>query len=232
MNEAKSKTIVQLDNVCRSFQQGSRTIEVLKNVSINVEAGESVGILGPSGSGKSTMLHIVGLLEPPDSGHVFLDGLNSSLMKDHDKTILRRKYLGFVYQFHHLLSEFSAIDNVILPQIIAGRSKKEARDRSKLLLEKVGLISRSEHKPGQLSGGEQQRIAIARALANKPKLIIADEPTGNLDMETAEKVTDVLFEILASEAVGAIVATHNPKLVARLDHAFSLPEIGLGKRVS
>tara|TARA_A100001037_G_scaffold257819_1_gene244672 strand:+ start:71 stop:769 length:699 start_codon:yes stop_codon:yes gene_type:complete len=232
MNEAKSKTIVQLDNVCRSFQQGSRTIEVLKNVSINVEAGESVGILGPSGSGKSTMLHIVGLLEPPDSGHVFLDGLNSSLMKDHDKTILRRKYLGFVYQFHHLLSEFSAIDNVILPQIIAGRSKKEARDRSKLLLEKVGLISRSEHKPGQLSGGEQQRIAIARALANKPKLIIADEPTGNLDMETAEKVTDVLFEILASEAVGAIVATHNPELVARLDHAFSLPEIGLGKRVS
>ncbi|MBT07570.1 MAG: ABC transporter [Rhodospirillaceae bacterium] len=232
MNEAKSKTIVQLDNVCRSFQQGSRTIEVLKNISINVEAGESVGILGPSGSGKSTMLHIVGLLEPPDSGHVFLDGLNSSLMKDHDKTILRRKYLGFVYQFHHLLSEFSAIDNVILPQIIAGRSKKEARDRSKLLLEKVGLISRSEHKPGQLSGGEQQRIAIARALANKPKLIIADEPTGNLDMETAEKVTDVLFEILASEAVGAIVATHNPELVARLDHAFSLPEIGLGKRVS
>ena len=224
MNEYKTNLVVRLDNVCRSFQQGARTIEVLKNISLDVEAGESVGILGPSGSGKSTMLHIVGLLEPPDSGHVFLGGLNTSSMKDYDKTILRRKYLGFVYQFHHLLSEFSAIENVILPQIISGSSKHEARERSNLLLEKVGLASRSEHKPGQLSGGEQQRIAIARALANKPKLIIADEPTGNLDVSTAQKVTDVLFEILASEAVGAIVATHNPRLVERLDHAFSLSE--------
>ena len=224
MNEDKSNGVVRLDNVCRSFQQGTRTIEVLKNISLDVEAGESVGILGPSGSGKSTMLHIVGLLEAPDSGQVLLGGLNTSSMKDYDKTILRRKYLGFVYQFHHLLSEFSAIENVILPQIISGCSKHEARDRSKLLLEKVGLASRSEHKPGQLSGGEQQRIAIARALANKPKLIIADEPTGNLDVSTAEKVTDVLFEILASEAVGAIVATHNPRLVERLDQALSLSE--------
>ena len=224
MNEDKTNVVVRLDNVCRSFQQGTRTIEVLKNISLDVEAGQSVGILGPSGSGKSTMLHIVGLLEPPDSGYVFLGGLNTSSMKDYDKTILRRKYLGLVYQFHHLLSEFSAIENVILPQIIAGSSKHEARDRSKLLLEKVGLASRSEHKPGQLSGGEQQRIAIARALANKPKLIIADEPTGNLDVSTAEQVTDVLFEILASEAVGAIVATHNLRLVERLDRALSLSE--------
>ena len=224
MNEDKSNGVVRLDNVCRSFQQGARTIEVLKNISLDVEAGESVGILGPSGSGKSTMLHIVGLLEPPDSGHVFLGGRKTNSMKDYDKTILRRQYLGFVYQFHHLLSEFSAIENVILPQIIAGSAKHEARARSKLLLEKVGLAARSAHKPGQLSGGEQQRIAIARALANKPRLIIADEPTGNLDVSTAEKVTDVLLEILSSEAVGAIVATHNPRLVERLDRAVSLSE--------
>tara|TARA_B100000686_G_C16748920_1_gene951230 strand:+ start:783 stop:1478 length:696 start_codon:yes stop_codon:yes gene_type:complete len=224
MNKDQINAVVRLENICRRFSQGSRTIEVLKNISLSVKVGESVGLLGPSGSGKSTMLHIMGLLESPDSGQVYLGGHNTCRMQDSEKTFLRRQYLGFVYQFHHLLSEFSAIENVILPQIIAGVSKKDAVDRSRLLLEKVGLTARADHRPGQLSGGEQQRIAIARALANKPRLIIADEPTGNLDLSTAEKVTDILLEILASESVGVVIATHNPTLVERLDRIFSLSE--------
>jgi len=222
MNDYHPNSVVRLNNICREFRQGSKTIEVLKNISLSVEAGESVGLLGPSGSGKSTMLHIMGLLEAPDSGQVFLDGKDTSRMNDFEKTILRRQYLGFVYQFHHLLSEFSAIENIVLPQVVTGISKKDALKRSGLLLDKVGLTSRAEHKPGELSGGEQQRIAIARALANGPKLIIADEPTGNLDVATAQNITDVLLGILGSEQVGAIIATHNPKLVERFDRVISL----------
>ena len=224
MSELRSVEVVRLEHICRKFRQGPRTIEVLKNISLSIMAGESLGLLGPSGSGKSTMLHIMGLLESPDSGQVFLGGSDTGRMTDYEKTLLRRQYLGFVYQFHHLFAEFSAIENVILPQIIAGKSKKEATNRSRLLLDKVGLVSRSDHKPGELSGGEQQRVAIARALANSPKLMIADEPTGNLDVSTAKTVTEILLEILDSESVGAIIATHNPQLVERLGRTFSLSQ--------
>ena len=168
------------------------------------------------------MLQIAGLLEPPDSGKVLLNNKDTSELNDYQKTILRRKYLGFVYQFHHLLPEFSAIENVVLPQIVAGVAQKKAVNRGQVLLAKVGLKSRFEHRPGQLSGGEQQRVAIARALANKPRLMIADEPTGNLDMATGSRVIDILLESLESESVGAIIATHNPMVVERLTRTFPL----------
>jgi lipoprotein-releasing system ATP-binding protein len=222
MSEASNHRIMELIDICRKFRQGSRDIEVLKNISLVVGAGESIGLLGASGSGKSTMLQIAGLLEPPDSGKVFLDDKDTSKLNDYQKTILRREYLGFVYQFHHLLPEFSAIENVVLPQIVAGVGKKKAVNRGTVLLEKVGLQSRLRHRPGQLSGGEQQRVAIARALANKPRLVIADEPTGNLDIETGGKVIDILLETLESENVGAIIATHNPIVVERLTRTFLL----------
>jgi lipoprotein-releasing system ATP-binding protein len=217
---------MELRNICRQFRQGSKNIEVLKNISLIVGAGESIGLLGPSGSGKSTMLQIAGLLEPPDSGKVLLNNKDTSELNDYQKTILRRKYLGFVYQFHHLLPEFSAIENVVLPQIVAGVAQKKAVNRGQVLLAKVGLKSRFEHRPGQLSGGEQQRVAIARALANKPRLMIADEPTGNLDMATGSRVIDILLESLESESVGAIIATHNPMVVERLTRTFPLSGMG------
>ena len=168
------------------------------------------------------MLQIGGLLEPPDSGTVFINNEDTSKLNDYQKTILRREYLGFVFQFHHLLPEFSAIENVVLPQIVAGVTQKKAINRGKVLLEKVGLQSRFEHRPGQLSGGEQQRVAIARALANKPRLMLADEPTGNLDIATGSKVIEILLETLESESVGAIIATHNPMVVERVTRSFPL----------
>ena len=226
MSEVSHDRVMELRNICRQFRQGSKNIEVLKNISLIVDAGESIGLLGPSGSGKSTMLQIAGLLEPPDSGKVLLNNKDTSELNDYQKTILRRRYLGFVYQFHHLLPEFSAIENVILPQIVAGVAQKKAVNRGQVLLAKVGLKSRFEHRPGQLSGGEQQRVAIARALANKPRLMIADEPTGNLDMTTGSRVIDILLESLESESVGAIIATHNPMVVERLTRTFSLSGMG------
>ena len=222
MSEASDYHVVELRGICRQFQQGSKNIEVLKNISLVVGAGESIGLLGPSGSGKSTMLQIAGLLEPPDSGKVFLNNKDTSKLNDYQKTILRREYLGFVYQFHHLLPEFSAIENVAIPQIVAGVAKKKAMNRGKVLLAEVGLESRLDHRPSQLSGGEQQRVAIARALANKPRLMIADEPTGNLDRETGGKVIDILLEALESESVGAIIATHNPMVLERLTRTYPL----------
>ena len=222
MSEASDYRVMELRDICRQFRQGSKSIEVLKNISLIVGAGESIGLLGPSGSGKSTMLQIAGLLEPPDSGKVFLNNEDTSKLSDYQKTILRREYLGFVYQFHHLLPEFSAIENVLLPQIVAGVPRKKAVNRGKVLLTKVGLKSRLDHRPSQLSGGEQQRVAIARALANKPRLMIADEPTGNLDISTGGKVIDILLETLESESVGAIIATHNPMVVERLTRTFPL----------
>jgi len=226
MSEPSDYRVMELRDICRKFQQGSKSIEVLTNISLIVSAGESIGVLGPSGSGKSTMLQIAGLLEPPDSGKVLLNNKDTSKLSDYQKTILRREYLGFVYQFHHLLPEFSALENVALPQIVAGVAKKKATNRGKVLLAKVGLESRFDHRPGQLSGGEQQRVAIARALANKPRLMIADEPTGNLDIATGGKVIDVLLEALESESVGAIIATHNPMVVQRLTRTFPLSSVG------
>ena len=226
MSEVSHHRVMELRNICRQFRQGSKNIEVLKNISLIVGAGESIGLLGPSGSGKSTMLQIAGLLEPPDSGKVLLNNKDTSELNDYQKTILRRKYLGFVYQFHHLLPEFSAIENVVLPQIVARVAQKKAVNRGQVLLAKVGLKSRFEHRPGQLSGGEQQRVAIARALANKPRLMIADEPTGNLDMATGSRVIDILLESLESESVGAIIATHNPMVVERLTRTFPLSGMG------
>ena len=222
MSENSHHPVMEFRDICRQFQQGSKNIEVLKNISLIVGAGESIGLLGPSGSGKSTMLQIGGLLEPPDSGTVFINNEDTSKLNDYQKTILRREYLGFVFQFHHLLPEFSAIENVVLPQIVAGVTQKKAINRGKVLLEKVGLQSRFEHRPGQLSGGEQQRVAIARALANKPRLMLADEPTGNLDIATGSKVIEILLETLESESVGAIIATHNPMVVERVTRSFPL----------
>ncbi|GAB4516388.1 MAG: ABC transporter ATP-binding protein [Amphiplicatus sp.] len=184
--------------------------------------GETVALLGPSGSGKSSLLHIAGLLEPPSGGEVYIDGLACSGLSDAARTRLRRDALGFVYQFHHLLPEFSALDNVALPMLIAGRKREEADREATRLLTALGLGGRLRHQPGQLSGGEQQRTAIARALANRPKILLADEPTGNLDPKTSDVVFDALLEIVRAEGLAALIATHDQRLAARMDRVIEI----------
>lgn len=214
--------VLAISGVKRTFFQAGRPLEILKGVSLSLNAGEMVGLLGPSGSGKSTLLHIAGLLERPNDGEVKINGKASSALSSHERTLIRRHEIGFVYQFHHLLGEFTALENVMMPMRIAGFSKEKASSRAKALLKNVGLAERETHLPSQLSGGEQQRVAIARAMANKPKLILADEPTGNLDEATAKRVMSSLVKTIRDEGMAALIATHNRDVAARLDRCVGL----------
>lgn len=216
--------VLELAGVVRTFIQAGAALEVLRGVDFALRPGEVTALVGPSGAGKSTLLHIAGLLERPTAGTVFVDGADVSEADDGERTALRRSRLGFVYQFHHLLPEFSALENVVLPQMIAGVSKRAARVRARELLSAAGLINRETHRPARLSGGEQQRVAIARALANKPRLIIADEPTGNLDPHTAGGVFKMLTEVARREGSAALIATHNLDLARRMDRVLEISE--------
>lgn len=219
-----SKIILELKKLTRTFTQGHEQLHVLKEAELTIKAGEIVALVGPSGAGKSTLLQTAGLLEKPDSGSIFIDGVDASDLKDDAKTLLRRNHLGFVYQYHHLLPEFSAEENLIIPQMICGKSKAHARLRALELLEAVSLSKRAQHRPAELSGGEQQRVAIARALANKPKLLLADEPTGNLDPVTSAHVFDLLLNEVRKEGLAALIATHNPTLANRMDRIIHLED--------
>jgi lipoprotein-releasing system ATP-binding protein len=221
---SENTTPLSLKNVQRSFVQGERRLEVLRGASLDLQAGQTVALVGPSGSGKSTLLHIAGLLEKPDKGDVIVDGKPTGTLPDRDRTGLRRRFLGFVYQYHHLLPEFSAVENVMLPQMLSGLGRREARKRSLDLLAMVRLSERADHRPGRLSGGEQQRVAIARAVANAPRVLLADEPTGNLDAETAETVFRQLLVLVKETGMAALIATHNPELAARMDRTVTLKD--------
>ena len=211
-----------LTDIVRDYRQGGGVLHVLRGVSLSVRPGELVALVGPSGAGKSTLLHTAGLLERPDSGEVLIAGENVARASDRKRTAIRRREVGFVYQFHHLLPEFTARENIVLPQMIAGLRRSEAKKRAGELLAMVGLSERAGHRPGQLSGGEQQRVAIARALANAPSILLADEPTGNLDTVTAEHVFEMLLKLVRGIGLAAVVATHNLDLAARMDRVMVL----------
>jgi len=213
---------LHLDRLERAYAQGSRLIEVLKGATASLYPSEAVALLGPSGAGKSTLLHIAGLLERPDRGAVVIAGTDCVKLGDAERTRTRRADIGFVYQFHHLLPEFSALENVVIPQLIRGLSKAEAQDRATQLLTFLGLGKRLEHRPGELSGGEQQRVAIARAVANAPRLLLADEPTGNLDPNTSGRVFQTLVAIVRASKLAALIATHNMDLAARMDRRVTI----------
>jgi len=221
MNDANS-TALRLSNVIMTFGQGAEQLNILRGANCAVQAGELVALVGPSGAGKSTLLHIAGLLERPTSGDIEIGGVKANGLDDGPRTELRRRTIGFVYQFHRLLPEFSALENIVVPQMIAGKPRRAAGERAQALLERVGLGPRANHRPGKLSGGEQQRVAIARALANEPALLLADEPTGNLDPHTAEGVFAVLRELIAETKLGALIATHNLDLARRMDRVIEL----------
>ena len=213
-----------LRDIKRTFVQGDRRLEVLRGITLDLRPGEIVALVGQSGSGKSTLLHIAGLLERPDEGDIIIDGKSAGAANDRERTALRRRVLGFVYQYHHLLPEFSAIENVMLPQMLNGRTRSQARSHAAELLAMVQLKDRSYHRPGRLSGGEQQRVAIARAVANAPKVLLADEPTGNLDSSTADTVFRQLLSLVRDTGMAALVATHNPDLAARMDRTVTLKD--------
>lgn len=213
---------IQLDNVQRRFKQASGALEVLRGASLTVNPGECVALIGPSGAGKSTLLHIAGLLERPDGGDVILAGKSCGRMSDAERTDMRGRTLGFVYQFHYLLPEFSALENVMIPLMIVGASRSAARKRARELLATVGLSARETHRPARLSGGEQQRVAIVRAIANQPHVLLADEPTGNLDPPTAESVFAELLKLVRTTGLAALIATHNPDLAQRMDRIVTL----------
>jgi lipoprotein-releasing system ATP-binding protein len=213
-----------LRDVRRIYRTGAGELPVLRGADLTLQAGEIVALVAPSGAGKSTLLHLAGLLEKPDGGSVFVEGRDSGALADAARTAIRRDTIGFVYQFHHLLGEFSALENVVLPQLIAGTPRKEAAERAMVLLAAFGLEPRAGHPPGKLSGGEQQRVAIARALANAPKILLADEPTGNLDVATASVVFEELLSMVRRQNVAALIATHNPDLAARMDRTVTLRE--------
>ncbi|MDA1098548.1 MAG: ABC transporter ATP-binding protein [Proteobacteria bacterium] len=214
--------VLEITGLGRAFQQGDRRLQVLQNLDLRIRAGEAVALVGPSGSGKSTLLHAAGLLEKPDAGEIVIAGRNCSSMSDRQRTAMRREFLGFVYQFHHLLPEFTALENVIMPMRLARLPRAEASDRATRLLTELGLGDRLEHTPAQLSGGEQQRVAVARALANQPVLLLADEPTGNLDQATAEVVLAELLEQVRARGLGILIATHDPMVAGRLDRVVRL----------
>ena len=217
-----AKAAIALTRIVHGFRQGALRLEVLRGASLTLAAGEIVALVGPSGAGKSTLLHIAGLLERPQSGEIEIGGQVCNAMSEAERTRTRRGELGFVYQFHHLLPEFSALENVMLPQLIAGAGRDAARARARELLGRLGLEARLDHRPGRLSGGEQQRAAVARALANRPRVLLADEPTGNLDQRTAEGVFAELLELVRGEGLAALVATHNEALAARMDRVLKL----------
>ncbi|MEI9992210.1 MAG: ABC transporter ATP-binding protein [Rhizomicrobium sp.] len=215
---------LRLENVVRTYTQGPATLEVFRNVNCTLRQGELVALVGPSGAGKSSLLHMAGLLEAPSSGEVYIGGVAASTLPDAERTRIRRDTIGFVYQAHHLLPEFSALENVVMPQRIAGRPRAQAERDAAHILTYLGLGERLTHRPSQLSGGEQQRVAIARALANRPRILLADEPTGNLDTRTAVGVFQALVDLVRSEGLAALVATHNLELAARMDRALVLHE--------
>lgn len=224
MSDLGKPPVVRLRNLSRSFKQGGETIEVLRGADLDIGAGEIVALLGPSGSGKSTMLQAVGLLEGGFSGMIELAGVDASSMSASERTALRREHLGFVYQFHHLLPDFNAEENVIIPQLLLGTKRADATEKARALLTTLGLEHRLDHRPSQLSGGEQQRVAVARALVNTPRLVLADEPTGNLDETTSEKVFNQFLELVRGQGSSALVATHNERLAARMDRVVRLHE--------
>lgn len=217
-----SDMILELVALKRSFTQGDVTIDVLRGVNAHLKRGEIVALLGPSGSGKSTMLQAVGLLEGGFDGTIRIDGADVTQYEQGERTKTRREKIGFVYQFHHLLPDFNAIENVVLPQLIRGAGQAEAEERAADLLGRLGLGERLHHKPSKLSGGEQQRVAVARALANRPLLVLADEPTGNLDEATADRVFDQFVKLVRDHGSAALVATHNERLAARMDRVLRL----------
>jgi lipoprotein-releasing system ATP-binding protein len=213
---------LELRAVGRTFRSPAGDLAVLRGVNLTLQPGEITALVAPSGTGKSTLLHLAGLLEHPDSGAVLIDGIDAGSLPDTERTRIRRDRIGFVYQFHHLLAEFTALENVALPQMIAGVDRKAARNRAAILLDAFGLAPRAAQLPGKLSGGEQQRVAIARALANKPALLLADEPTGNLDTGTSDVVFAELLRIVRHQNVAALIATHNTDLAARMDRTVTL----------
>jgi lipoprotein-releasing system ATP-binding protein len=222
--EAREIPILFLHNVERHYRQGDATLEVLKGVELALWAGQSVALVAPSGAGKSTLLHIAGLLEHPDKGDVYIDGKPTAVLPDHERTRIRRNEVGFVYQSHHLLPEFNALENVLLPQMIRGLTRNQAKTRAVELLTFLGLKDRLSHRPAELSGGEQQRVAIARAVANAPRILLADEPTGNLDVHTAEHVFAAFAQLVHASRLATIIATHNMDLAARMDRRVTLRE--------
>jgi lipoprotein-releasing system ATP-binding protein len=222
VQDVSQRPVLQLSGLTRTFRQGNREIQVLSGAHADLFPGEAVALVGPSGAGKSTLLHIAGLLESPDGGRVVVDGRDCSRMSDDDRTRVRRTSMGFVYQFHQLLPEFTALENVVIPQMIRGRSRRMAEMRARDLLAALGLGQRLDHRPAELSGGEQQRTAICRALANAPKVLLADEPTGNLDPTTAAHVFEELIDLVVHTGVAALIATHNMELAARMHRVLRL----------
>ena len=218
----KARPVLELKNIHKSFSQGDGSLHILQGITLTIGRGELVGLVGPSGSGKSTLLNIAGLLERADKGEVMINGMATTELHDRALSALRRQSLGFVFQFHRLLPEFSARENVLIPQLMLGVNRTVADERASLLLDMVQLMARESHRPGQLSGGEQQRVAIARAVANMPSLLLADEPTGNLDMETAHSVFNHLLSILRETATSALVVTHNTALARRMDRVLTI----------
>ena len=218
----EDRPIVFLHQITRRFRQGDITLDILKGAELAVWPGQSVALVAPSGAGKSTLLQIAGLLEPPDAGEVYIDTAATSHLTDIQRTRIRRNDIGFVYQFHHLLPEFSALENVMLPQMIRGLSRREARVRAAELLAYLGLNERLTHRPAELSGGEQQRVAIARAVANAPRILLADEPTGNLDVRTAERVFETLGQLVRASGLAAVIATHNLDIAAQMDRRVTI----------
>jgi lipoprotein-releasing system ATP-binding protein len=222
VQDATSRPVLELREVRRTFKQGDREIPVLTGAEAALYPGQAIALVGPSGAGKSTLLHIAGLLETPDGGRVLVNGVDCARLSDAERTRVRRREMGFVYQFHQLLPEFTALENVLLPQLIAGTGRRQGEARAKELLDMLGLGHRLEHRPAQLSGGEQQRAAIARALANAPKLLLADEPTGNLDPHTSAHVFHALIELIRHSGVAALIATHNLALAKRMHRVLVL----------
>ena len=215
---------LRLDAVGRSYRSGETDLHVLQGAELTLHAGEIVALVAPSGTGKSTLLHLAGLLERPDTGAVLVDGRDAGRLPDGERTAIRRDRIGFVYQSHQLLAEFTALENVVLPQMVAGKPRKQARERAATLLTQFGLGDRLGHLPGKLSGGEKQRVAIARALANAPGVLLADEPTGNLDVGTSDVVFEELLHVVRAQGVAALIATHNPVLASRMDRRVTLHE--------
>ncbi len=224
MTQTATTPALALRSLARFYTQGTKELHIFENLDLDIHPGEIVGLVGQSGSGKSSLLHIAGLLERPTSGEVYVSGKECGVLDDRSRTRIRRIGIGFVYQFHHLLPEFSAIENVEMPQLIAGATATEARARATELLTKLGLAERMSHRPAELSGGEQQRVAIARALANRPLLLLADEPTGNLDPKTAERVHGEFLHLIQEEGLAALIATHNLELAHKMHRVVHLED--------
>jgi lipoprotein-releasing system ATP-binding protein len=223
-DRAEPPPILFLHGIDRHYRQGDVTLDILKGAELAVWPGQSIALVAPSGAGKSTLLHVAGLLEQPDSGEVYVDQIATTQLSDAERTRIRRVEIGFIYQFHHLLMEFSAIENVIMPQMIRGLSRQEATNRATELLAYLGLKDRLTHRPAELSGGEQQRVAIARAVANAPRILLADEPTGNLDPRTSDHVFGALTQLVHASGLAVVVATHNMDIAARMDRRVTIRE--------